>query len=187
MMEPAIHTSPIVALPAVIGHNAVSVSQSGTRVMARNITGDFDVIDTYVEAGLPIAEIFFEAGLRPNLIRFYHCFLQDESGTDKCAIFIPLERWPFVKPKPGILVRFIMVPQGAGGQKGALGIALRAVVVVIAAIATWYAGGIGGPAAAGGLSLGGAAAGAAAGAAVGISGSPVIAGRIAGAKEETDR
>lgn len=165
-----------------MGHDLIIPAGSdqlrGTRVVARkNPLSDLR-IDLQVPYGLSIAEIFFASGLNPAFIRNHQCWLCSDDLT-KEPVFVPHENWLKVRPRPGVTVTFRVAPHGGGGgQKGALGIILRAVVVVIAAIATWYVGGIGAaPVAAGGfgLSAGGAAAlGAAAGAAVSLAGNLAI-------------
>ncbi|HVJ31674.1 MAG TPA: host specificity factor TipJ family phage tail protein [Terriglobia bacterium] len=152
---------------------------SGARVVARPSPLSDRVIDIQVAAGSTVAEIFFEAGMNPKFIRHMQCWLVT-ADPKKNPVLIPLDRWEFVRPKPGITVTFRMAPHGgAGGQKGTLGIILRAVVVVIAAIATWYVGGVGGLAASAGFSASAAAAaGAAAGAVVSIAGNLAISALV---------
>jgi hypothetical protein len=141
-----------------------------TRLIAAPHPFKTEQIDIEFPEGMTIAEMIDASGIDPILARHAHCFVGDQ--------YVQRHLWRRVRPKPGVNLTLRVVPQGGGGSKNILHTVLTIAVVVIAAVATFYVGGIGAaPVAAGGLGLGatgGAALGALAGAVVAAAGMAAV-------------
>jgi len=128
---------------------------------------------------LTILQMIQASHLRLASFRNASCWLSDPTQPHIAPVLIAREDWHRVRPKQGIEVTFRIRPTGGGGQKSGLGLVLRIVTVVLAAAATAYLGGAGGPLVAAGWSATAAGvAGAAAGAAIPIAGMLAISRTI---------
>ncbi|MGH6937920.1 host specificity factor TipJ family phage tail protein [Hypericibacter sp.] len=108
-------------------------------VTARQRPFSTDIQQMAMLAGATVAEIVEKAIPGPTLRRYASVTIGDEE--------IPRELWHRVRPKPGTAVTVLAMPgQNPGGQqKSPLRMFLQIVVVVLAAVASWWAGGALGP------------------------------------------
>lgn len=90
-------------------------------------------VDREVPAGATLAEMVEGAGVDLALIPNAHVWLtRDDAAAD--AVYVPIDNWRRVRPKPGTVVTVRVAPSGGGGKKNPLRTILT-IAVLAASIA----------------------------------------------------
>lgn len=115
-------------------------ADAAVHVLARPSPFRNDVARLIAPPGLSIAELAEQALPDPIARNLAQATLV---GPDGSAWSVPRERWPVVRPRPGIELRLVVVPRG-GSFRGIVRIALTIAIVVAAAALTAAGGPLGG-------------------------------------------